>query len=88
MVQGRWGYIQERGGKLPVYERFFLGGIDTIRGFKYRNISPRDPKTGDRIGGNKMMVYNLEYRFPISNDQGLMGLIFFDAGCTGKVVLT
>jgi len=80
MVQGRWGYIQKRGGKLPVYERFFLGGIDTIRGFKYRHISPRDPKTGDRIGGNKMMVYNLEYRFPISNNQGLMGLIFFDAG--------
>ncbi len=80
MVQGRWGYIQKRGGKLPVYERFFLGGIDTIRGFKYRNISPRDPKTGDRIGGDKMMVYNLEYRFPISDNQGLMGLIFFDAG--------
>ncbi|MBW1737348.1 MAG: BamA/TamA family outer membrane protein [Deltaproteobacteria bacterium] len=36
--------------------------------------------TGDRIGGEKMMVYNVEYRFPLLKEQGLVGLVFFDAG--------
>jgi len=81
MLQGRVGYIQERsGGKLPVYQKFFLGGINTVRGFEYADISPRDPATGDRIGGEKMMVYNMEYRFPLIKDQGVTGLVFFDAG--------
>lgn len=80
-VQGRWGYIQKReGGELPVYEKFYLGGINTVRGFEYGDISPRDPITGDKIGGEKMMVYNVEYRFPLIKEQGVIGLIFFDAG--------
>ena len=63
-----------------MYEKFFLGGINTVRGFEYADISPRDPETGDKIGGEKMMVYNVEYRFPLIKDQGVIGLVFFDAG--------
>jgi outer membrane protein insertion porin family len=81
LVRGRIGYVQEgSGGKLPVYQKFTLGGINTMRGFDYGSISPRDPVTGDRIGGEKMMVFNLEYRFPLLKEQGLVGLVFFDAG--------
>jgi outer membrane protein insertion porin family len=81
MAQGRAGYIEQRsGGKLPVYEKFFLGGINSVRGFKYGDISPKDPATGDKIGGEKMMVYNAEFRFPLIKDQGIIGLIFYDAG--------
>jgi outer membrane protein insertion porin family len=81
LVRGRIGYVQEgSGGKLPVYQKFTLGGINTVRGFDYGSISPRDPVTGDRIGGEKMMVYNLEYRFPLLKEQGLVGIAFFDAG--------
>ncbi len=81
MLQGRWGYIKEReGGKLPVYQKFRLGGLNTIRGYEYGDISPLDPVTGDRIGGEKMMVYNVEYRFPLVKDQGIIGLLFYDAG--------
>jgi len=80
-VQGKWGYIDQRpGGKLPVYEKFRLGGMNTVRGFEYGDISPIDPATGDRIGGEKMMVYNLEFRFPLLKGQGVMGVLFFDAG--------
>lgn len=80
-AQGRWGYLEQRsGGNLPVYEKFYLGGINTVRGFDYASISPRDPTTGDKIGGEKMMVYNVEYRFPLIKDQGVIGLVFFDAG--------
>jgi len=80
-VQGKWGYIDQRpGGKLPVYEKFRLGGMNTVRGFEYGDISPIDPITGDRIGGEKMMCYNIEFRFPLVEEQGVMGVLFFDAG--------
>lgn len=65
---------------LPVYERFYLGGINTVRGFKYAKISPRDPATGDLIGGNKMWYTNTEILFPISAKQGIQGVIFYDMG--------
>lgn len=81
MVQGRAGFIERRtGGKLPIYEKFFLGGINSVRGFKYAYISPRDPATGDKIGGEKMMVFNGEFRFPLIKEQGVVGLVFYDAG--------
>jgi outer membrane protein insertion porin family len=80
-VQGRWGFIEQRsGGELPVYEKFRIGGMNTVRGFNYWSISPLDPETGDRIGGEKMMVYNLEFRFPLQKEQGVWGVVFFDAG--------
>ena len=81
MVQGRWGYIKERsGGDLPVWEKWFLGGINSIRGFEYGDVSPYDPETLDKVGGEKMMAYNLEYRFPLFKDLGITGLVFFDVG--------
>jgi len=78
MVQGRWGYIQDR-GKLSVFQKFFLGGINTVRGFEYESISPKDDQ-GYRVGGTGMMCYNAEYRFPVLKEQGVVGLVFFDAG--------
>ncbi len=66
--------------KLPVYEKFYLGGINTIRGFKAASISPRDPITTEKIGGGKMWYYNLEFIFPLLKEAGLRGLTFFDAG--------
>jgi outer membrane protein insertion porin family len=82
MASGRWGYVQgrESDGKLPVYQKFRIGGINTIRGFDDWEISPKDPATGDPIGGEKMQIYNFEYRFPLLKEQGISGLIFFDAG--------
>ncbi len=81
LVKGSWGYIEERsGGKLPVYQKFRIGGLSTVRGFEAGSISPRDPKYGDRIGGERMMYYNFEYRFPILKEQGITGLTFFDCG--------
>ncbi|MBW1798646.1 MAG: BamA/TamA family outer membrane protein, partial [Deltaproteobacteria bacterium] len=81
MVQGRWGYLKERsGGDLPAYEKWFLGGINTVRGFEYAAVSPYDPVTLDKVGGEKMMCYNLEYRFPLFKDMGIIGVVFFDAG--------
>jgi len=69
--------------KFPVYERFYLGGINTVRGFEYGDISPIDKSNstdGDRIGGDQMWYTNIEFIFPILESQGIQGLAFFDAG--------
>lgn len=81
VLHGRVGYLQRNPwGELPSYEKFYLGGIDTVRGFKYAEISPRDPVTNERIGGEKFVQFNTEYRFPLYKKLGLIGLVFFDAG--------
>ena len=67
-------------GQMPAYELFYLGGIDTIRGFKYAEISPRDPVSNDRIGGTRFLQFNQEIRFPLYKKLGLSGTVFFDAG--------
>lgn len=80
-VRGKAGWIQDRpGGILPTYEKFFLGGMNSLRGYGWGTVSPVDPETGDRIGGEKMVLFNLEYIFPLSKEQGLVGVIFYDAG--------
>ncbi len=68
--------------QLPVYERFYLGGLSSVRGFKFAKISPLDPITNERIGGDKMWYTNAEIVFPLLESQGLMGVLFFDAGQT------
>ena len=81
MVEGRWGLIEQReGGQLPSYQKYRLGGIHSVRGYDVESISPVDPATGDKVGGEKMMIYNFEFRFPLLKEQGVLGVIFFDAG--------
>jgi len=73
----------EEGG-LPDYEKFYLGGINSIRGFKTRTIAVTytDPVTGIEydVGGEIMWFTNLEYHFPLVKAGGLRGLVFYDAG--------
>jgi outer membrane protein insertion porin family len=78
-----WGHvISTVGGRVPIFERFFLGGPYSIRGFKSLTVSPVDPNTGERIGGNKELVANVEYLFPLFGEFGFKGVLFFDAGNT------
>jgi outer membrane protein insertion porin family len=72
--------FENENDKLPVYERFYLGGLNSVRGFDYGDISPIDPVSGDRIGGDKMWYTNWEIIFPILEKQGVQGVLFFDAG--------
>ncbi len=81
MSRGRIGYIKPFGGKrLPIFERYFLGGIDTLRGYKDYAVGPKDPKTGDIIGGNKDIIFNFELIFPLIKEAGLRGVLFLDSG--------
>lgn len=77
------GYIAANSeGHLPVFEKFYLGGLSSIRSFEYGDISPvdPDPAVDDKIGGDKMWYANIEYIFPLAKSQGLMGVIFYDIG--------
>ncbi|RPH89628.1 MAG: outer membrane protein assembly factor BamA, partial [Desulfobacteraceae bacterium] len=78
-ANGKVGLIQEH-GKVPDYEKFYLGGINSIRGFKYNSIGVTDPVTGNIQGGDKMVQFNLEYIFPLIPAAGIKGLVFFDTG--------
>jgi len=77
---------------VPIFARFFLGGILDLRGFQFRSVGPRvrlqsttDPMSspildGANIGGNLMYYQNLELEFPIVETVGVRGVIFTDAG--------
>lgn len=84
-VKGSIGQVFENDAdKLPVYERFYLGGLSSIRGFEFGKVSPTQynstNNTIERIGGDKMWYTNTEIIFPLLETQGLKGLVFFDAG--------
>jgi outer membrane protein insertion porin family len=72
----RTGYIGGEDIRFLRYERFFLGGIDSIRGYDPYSITPSGGY--ETYGGNQMALLNVEYRFPITDM--LRGLVFFDAG--------
>ncbi len=74
------GVFQNTDRIIPVFERYYVGGIDTIRGFDYSDISPKDPDYGDTIGGDRMGVVNLEYSWTFQKDLGLAIVPFVDAG--------
>ena len=62
---------------VPLFERFYLGGPNSIRSFKSRQISPED-STGTRIGGNIQVLGDLEYTVPLFF--GIRAAVFFDVG--------
>jgi outer membrane protein insertion porin family len=64
--------------ELPIFEKLFLGGEYSIRGFDLRSIGPRDPATGLVTGGNKSVLLNLEYLITIAGPLRLV--LFYDAG--------
>jgi outer membrane protein insertion porin family len=79
-VRGRVGYADGYAGKdLPLYERFYVGGINTIRGLGFGEGGPRNAE-GEKIGGNLEMIANVELIFPIVDEIKLKGVIFYDYG--------
>ncbi len=63
---------------VPIYERFFAGGAYTIRGYEERKVGPLDSATSDPIGGNSMVIGNIEYTVPLMEYIKVAG--FFDSG--------
>lgn len=77
---------------VPLFARFFLGGIFDVRGYRLRSIGPRLPLTssldpnsptvrnGANVGGNMSYHQNVEIEFPIIQAVGLRGVVFTDLG--------
>ncbi len=71
-----------------MFERYFPGGINTVRGFDNRSLGPSEEVPHDQgeltdlepIGGSQQLILNNEIIFPILTDAGLKGVVFFDAG--------
>jgi outer membrane protein insertion porin family len=64
--------------ELPIFEKMFLGGEYSVRGFDIRTIGPLDPVTGLVLGGNKSVLFNLEEQITIAGPVRLIA--FYDAG--------
>ena len=87
---GRTGVADSlEGGDVPFYDRYYLGGLYSLRGFKFRNISPReasDPNASvvnEPIGGDTYWFGSLEYSVPIFEKDGGVGVrfaLFYDIG--------
>jgi outer membrane protein insertion porin family len=85
------GYIQDVGKPVPIDEKFYLGGIFSLRGYKARTVSPvKTQLTKDiygnssndtiYLGGNKEVFGNTELTFPLLSEVGVKGVVFFDYG--------
>ncbi len=94
-LAGRAGVADGLGGdNVPFYDAYYLGGLYSLRGFKYRNIAPRDPTYGSNpgdnifmanepIGGDSFWFGSVDYYIPIIQQEGGVGLrldFFYDAG--------
>jgi outer membrane protein insertion porin family len=88
---GRAGIADGLGSSdVPFYDRYYLGGLYSLRGFKYRSISPREPHFGkvveDPIGGDSYWMGSVEYSLPIfekDNGPGVRFATFYDVGNVG-----
>ena len=63
---------------LPIFEKLYLGGEYSVRGYDIRSIGPSDPFTGLVLGGNKSLLFNGEYLFTIVSQVRVIA--FYDAG--------
>lgn len=86
------GYVQEVGSKVPIDEKFYLGGISSLRGYKARSVSPMVTSKDlvppsvlyenniYHIGGNSEVYGNTELTFPVIPEVGVKMVVFFDYG--------
>ena len=98
-LRGTFGYIQSLGVQIPFDEKFYLGGISSLRGYAGRTVCPVLQTTSTPtdingvgtnllnnvyLGGDVEAVANLEYTFPLIKEAGLKGVTFFDLGNSGN----
>jgi outer membrane protein insertion porin family len=73
---------------VPISERYLVGGINDVRGFRPRTLGPRirtsdspiDSSGSIPLGGNMQLIWNSEIEFPLFARVGISGVVFFDAG--------
>ena len=86
-VRGRGGVVETYGSLsgeiVPLFDRFFMGGVGTLRGYRFRDVGPRkessnQPDVFEPVGGNTYWFGSLEYSVPII--ERLRFALFYDIG--------
>jgi outer membrane protein insertion porin family len=84
---GQVGYADGYAGKpLPFYKVFYLGGVNSVRGYETASIGPQDTN-GDSLGGSHLLMGNLEFLFPfpgLGKDRSVRLGFFVDAGLVAE----
>jgi outer membrane protein insertion porin family len=63
---------------VPDYEKFYLGGINSVRGGDRNDLAPK--QDGEPVGGESFLQGNFEIKFPLVEEAGVFGILFVDAG--------
>jgi outer membrane protein insertion porin family len=79
LLDGEVGTVANWNGDniVPLFDRLYLGGASNLRGFKFRDVGPKDEE-GNAIGGNTLLRYTIEYTVPII--ERVRAAVFYDAG--------
>ncbi|MFO7751575.1 MAG: outer membrane protein assembly factor BamA [Desulfobacteraceae bacterium] len=82
VLHAEGGYLDDQtDGDTDIdYERFYLGGINSIRGFDSGDIDATPKGQLEERGGEKYVQFNAEITFPLAEDMGLTGVVFYDQG--------
>ena len=84
---GQIGYADGYDNKpLPFYKVFYLGGVNSVRGYETASIGPKD-SNGDSLGGSHLLLGNFEFLFPfpgLGKDRSVRLSFFVDAGVVGE----
>jgi outer membrane protein insertion porin family len=83
-LHGEAGLVEEISGFiLPDYEKFYLGGLNSVRGFDFQGINIKTINSAGQIaeeGGEKYVQFNFELTYPLFKDLGIVGVVFYDTG--------
>ena len=81
-LHGKAGFLDDRSrDDIEIdYERFYLGGINSVRGYDWQDINATPEGETEERGGEKFVQFNAEVTFPIIEEMKLVGVVFYDAG--------
>lgn len=79
LINGEIGSVDSWGGgdRVPIFDRLYLGGANNLRGFRFRDVSPKD-EDDESIGGQTLARATVEYTFPVI--EKVRGAVFYDVG--------
>ncbi|HZS11461.1 MAG TPA: outer membrane protein assembly factor BamA [Nitrospirales bacterium] len=79
-IRARFGNVNGVGNHpIPLTERYFVGGINTMRGFVFGKAGPVT-SDGSLLGAKQELIFNNDFIFPVSTEAKLNGVLFFDYG--------
>ena len=86
---GRTGVVEpiDNSDDVPFFERYYLGGAWSLRGFDFRKVAPRQDGYDEPVGGDTYWFGSAEYSIPIYEKEGGLGVrvaVFYDVGSVGR----